>query len=145
MILGTTGKTVALLHNLSDEPVELYQGQHILNIIFEKLSSPVSEEDLYKGSYQGIDNLSDFCTEVKRGGVFTLMQDLECQKKKFANFIPQIMTLITVIIGVVSILIVIITTKNFVVSLQKTPKLSLIHIREMKQALRSHPMIKCMR
>ena len=109
---GYHGKTVALLHNLSDEPVEIRQGQHVLNIVFERLSSPVAKDDLYKGSYQGLDRLSDYCTEVKRGGVYTLMQDLQKQKKKFENSIPNLITIITVIIGVVTILVTLITSKS---------------------------------
>ena len=109
---GYSGKTVALLHNLSDEPVEIRWGQHILNIVFEQLSSPVKDKDLYNGDYQGLSNLSDYCTEVKRGGVYMLMRDLEKQKKKFENSIPNLITLITIIIGVVTLLVTLITSKN---------------------------------
>ena len=47
---GYDGKTVALLHNLSDEEVEIEKGDHILNIVFSELTMPVEKENLYHGS-----------------------------------------------------------------------------------------------
>lgn len=106
---GYMGKTVALLHNLSDEEVEISIGEHILNIVFNILSSPVDDVDLYKGKYQGLNSLNEYCTTVKKGAVFVLKQDLERQKKKFGNFLPTLLTIITVIIAVLTILFTFLT------------------------------------
>lgn len=73
---GYKGKTVALLHNLSNEPVKIKYGQHILNIVFTKLSTPVEQTQKYSGDYQGLNDLKAFCQEVRVGAVFELKQEL---------------------------------------------------------------------
>ena len=126
---GYKGKTVALLHNLSNDVVEIQKGQHVLNIVFEMLTTKVEENDLYNGAYQNLQDLSSYCTEVKCGGVYMLMEDLkkqkadlEKQKKRFENSIPNLITIITVIIGVVTILITLITAKDVFFSSENTQK-----------------------
>ncbi len=109
---GYKGKTVALLHNLSDEEVEISKGDHILNIVFDELSNPVGKKDLYKGKYQGLSSLNEYCTKVKKGAVFVLKQDLEKQKKKFTNFMPTLLTFITVILAVLTILFTFLTIRD---------------------------------
>ena len=132
---GYKGKTVALLHNLSDKPVEICKDDHILNIIFERLSSRVDNEDLYKGQYNNLNSLAQYCNEVRRGGVYKLMQDLDVQKrdldtqkkdmekqrKKTGSFIPTLMTITSIIIAIVTFLITLIATSNiFIPILQPT-------------------------
>lgn len=109
---GYKGKTVALLHNLSDEEVEISVGEHILNIVFSTLSSPVSDVDLYQGKYQGLNSLNEYCTKVKKGAIFVLKQDLEKQKKNFNNFLTTLLTIITVIIAVLTILFTFLTISD---------------------------------
>ena len=102
---GYHGKTVALLHNLSNETVKIKYGQHILNIIFAELSSPVEEWQRYKGDYQKLTDLKDFCQEVRVGAVFELRQELMKRKERFKDFMPNILTIINVIIAVLTLLI----------------------------------------
>lgn len=140
---GYSGKTVALLHNLSDKAVEITVGDHILNMVFEKLNSAVGEADLYRGKYQGLSSLSSYCTEVKCGGVFSLMQEFEHQKKKFENSIPNIMMLITVVIGVVAILVSIMATKNLFSPNENSTKSDVSYLgNEIRIAIPSDSMIK---
>lgn len=104
---GYQGKTVALLHNLSNESVKIERGQHILNIVFTKLSIPINREQMYKGHYQGLNNLKMYCKEIKIGAVFELKEQFEKERRKFTNFLPNILTLITFIIAVLTALITI--------------------------------------
>lgn len=101
---GYSGKTVALLHNLSNEPVCIEVGQHILNIVFNELKSIVPAKDQYKGKYQKASSLNDFRIKALKGGVFELAEDFHKQKGKFERAIPNILTIITVILGVLTIL-----------------------------------------
>lgn len=102
---GYEGKTVALLHNLSNAPVKIERGQHILNMVFTKLSIPVKSEQMYEGDYQKLQDLKSYCKEVTKGAVFELNQEFEKERKRFANFLPNILTLITFIIAVLTALI----------------------------------------
>lgn len=102
---GYSGKTVALLHNLSNENVEIEVGQHILNIVFDELKTEVTEDDLYKGKYQGADNLSKFGVKTLEGGVFKLSRDFEKQKKKFESAIPNLLTMVTIILTILTLFI----------------------------------------
>lgn len=104
---GYSGKTVALLHNLSSEPVCIEVGQHILNIAFNELKSKVPANDRYKGKYQNASSLNDFRIKALKGGVFELAEDFRKQKKKFEQAIPNLLTIITVILGVLTILMTI--------------------------------------
>ena len=117
---GYEGKTVALLHNLSDEEVEISKGDHILNIVFNELSSPVEENNLYSGNYQGLESLKQYCTNVKKGAVFVLKEDLEKQRKKVENFLPMIITLVTVIIAILTILVTFITGSDIITNRKET-------------------------
>ncbi len=119
---GYKGKTVALLHNLSNEPVKIERGQHILNIVFTKLSIPVNAEQLYKGGYQGLTDLKSYCKEVRKGAVYELKQEFETERKRFINFLPNILTIITIIVGILTMLISIPTAAE---------KLGLTHKAEM--------------
>ncbi|MBQ2888483.1 MAG: hypothetical protein IJE29_06145 [Firmicutes bacterium] len=101
---GYRGKTVALLHNLSNQPVKIERGEHILNIVFTELSKPLESEQLYTGKYQGLNNLGDYCKEVKVGAVFELKQELEKRKERFNSFLPNVLTFITVVIAVLTVL-----------------------------------------
>lgn len=99
---GYHGKTVALLHNLSNETVEIRRGDHVLNMVFMKLTSQVSAT--YDGSYQGLSDLNDYCKEVKVGAVFELKQQLDKERKNLNNLLPHLLTVITVIIAVLTVL-----------------------------------------
>lgn len=88
---GYEGKTVALSHNLSDEEVEIEKGDHILIIVFSELTMSVEQENLYHGSYQGLNSLSEYCKQVKKGAVFALKRDLEKKQKKFESFMPNLL------------------------------------------------------
>lgn len=101
---GYQGKTVALLHNLSNRVVQIKRGQHILNMVFTKLSDKISPDDGYKGDYQYLDNLNNYCKEKRVGAIFELNQKLEKTKDRFNNFLPIILTVITVIIAVLTVL-----------------------------------------
>ena len=101
---GYKGKTVALLHNLSNRDVQIKRGQHILNMVFTKLNSDVSAEQKYKGKYQGLDDLNDYCKEKRVGAIFELNQKLEKTRDRFNNFLPNILTVITVVIAVLTVL-----------------------------------------
>lgn len=109
---GYSGKTVALLHNLSDNAVEISRGEHILNIVFNQLSSPVHTEDLYKGKYQNLKSLHQYCTQVRKGAVFVLKEDFEDQKRKFVNFLPTILSIITFIVAILTVLFTITTATD---------------------------------
>lgn len=102
---GYHGKTVALLHNLSNEPVKIKRGDHILNIVFTKLSIPVGSNQLYSGSYQRLEDLNDYCDEVRIGAVFELDAELKKIRTRFYNSIPTILTIITVLIGIITVII----------------------------------------
>ena len=104
---GYSGKTVALLHNLSSEPVCIEVGQHILNIAFNELKSKVPANDQYKGKYQNASSLNDFRIKALKGGVFELAEDFRKQKKKFEQAIPNLLTIITVVLGVLTIFLTI--------------------------------------
>lgn len=101
---GYRGKTVALLHNLSNEPVKIERGQHILNIVFTKLSTPLEPTQHYAGKYQGLNDLSDYCKEVRVGAVFELKKELENRKERFNDFLPNVLTAITIVIAVLTVL-----------------------------------------
>lgn len=101
---GYQGKTVALLHNLSNKTVTIKRGEHILNIVFTRLCKRVNSANLYKGNYQGLDILDDYCTEVRVGAVFELKQELEEARKKVDNILPHIFSAITVIIAALTVL-----------------------------------------
>lgn len=103
---GYQGKTVALLHNLSNETVKIRYGQHILNIVFSELSTSIdiNSGNGYKGVYQGLNDLGSFCQEVRVGAVFELKQELMCRKERFNDFMPNILTAITVAITALTIL-----------------------------------------
>lgn len=121
---GYNGKIVALLHNLSNIEVTIKRGKHVLNIMFYKLSSNLCEEDLYSGKYQNLSSLTDYCKDVKPGGVQTLKtrfeeeleknskmrKDYDKQKMKFERFLPTfiivlsiLITLLTIIFGILGI------------------------------------------
>lgn len=121
---GYKGKVVALLHNLSDEPVRIRKGDHILSMVFYELKQKIKDEDLYQGSYQNLDSLDKYCQNVKRGAVYSLAMDFkktkveleenfEHTKKEFANDnskrISNIMNYITIIIAIVTILLTFVT------------------------------------
>lgn len=78
---GYRGKIVALLHNLSDEPVRIRKGDHILSMVFYELKHAVAPTDLYKGSYQHLDDLGMYCKTVKRGAIYSLARDFEKTKE----------------------------------------------------------------
>lgn len=69
-----------------------------------KLETPVDKFSLYKGSYQGLTNLNEYCKKVKVGAVFQLKEDLEKERKKVRNLLPHILTTITVIIAILTVL-----------------------------------------
>ncbi len=101
---GYSGKTVALLHNLSNETIVIKRKDHSLNIIFEELTDSVPCSSLYKGDYQSLTDLSAFCQEVRVGAVFALKKDLTRTRERFNNFMPNIVTVITIIIAVLTVL-----------------------------------------
>lgn len=101
---GYQGKTVALLHNLSNKTVTIKRGEHILNIVFTRLCKRVNSANQYKGNYQGLNNLEDYCKEVRVGAVFELKQELEEARKKVDKILPHILTAITVIIATLTVL-----------------------------------------
>ena len=121
---GYEGKTVALLHNLSNEPVKIERGQHILNIVFTKLSIPVTPEQMYRGDYQKLQDLKSYCKEVKIGAVFELKQEFEKAQKHFTNFLPNILTLITVIIAVLTTLITIFSVQGISRKSEEIPNIA---------------------
>lgn len=102
---GYCGKTVALLHNLSNKPVKIKRGDHILNIVFTKLSIPVPTAQLYQGSYQNLNDLKKYCTKVRVGAVFELNAELKTIRTRFNHFIPTILTVITVLLGILTLLL----------------------------------------
>lgn len=109
---GYRGKTVALLHNLSNDEVEISKGEHILNIVFNRLNEPIHADQRYSGKYQDLNSLENYCTQVRKGAVFVLKQELEQQKKKFDNFLPNILTIITIVVAVLTILCTILTASG---------------------------------
>ena len=116
---GYSGKTVALIHNLSDEPIEIEKGQHILNMVFEKLSSPVDDADLYKGKYQNLNTLKSYCTQVKKGGIFVLQQNFNKEKKKMMKQIPVLLTGMTIILAILTIVIALREANNLISNSKK--------------------------
>ena len=111
---GYSGKTVALLHNLSNETVLIRHGQHILNIVFTDVSTPVDLAQRYCGDYQGLDSLGDFCQEVRMGAVFELKQELEKEKRRFSRATPNILTATSFIGAALTVLFTIFTSGQFV-------------------------------
>ena len=101
---GYSGKTVALVHNLSNEPVTIKVNQHILNMVFSELKSGVSEDEKYKGKYQNASTLDDFKIRKIKGGVYELAENFRNGKNRFENSIPNLLTIITVILGILTIL-----------------------------------------
>lgn len=120
---GYSGKTLALLHNLSNKPVEITVGQHILNIVFEQLTNAVESNYLYgnrNGKYHKADSLEKFKISPKvKGGVFDLAESLRKQKRQVQNSIPTILTVITVILGLITLFISISGVANIFGSTQK--------------------------
>lgn len=100
---GYSGKTVALLHNLSDAPIKIKRGAHILNMVFSELSGNVEKEDLYKGNYQKLDTLEKYCKERRVGAVYKLNQEFIQTSEKFTRAIPNMLTVLTGLIGLVTI------------------------------------------
>lgn len=109
---GYRGKTVALLHNLSNDDVKITKGDHILNIVFNELKVPVDKDYLYKGQYQDLTSLKKYCDRVRKGAIFVLKKDIENQKKRFDNFLPTVLSVITIIIAVLTILFTFLTIGN---------------------------------
>ena len=101
---GYSGKTIALLHNLSSEPVAIEVDQHILNMVFNRLTSDVPIKDRYKGKYQNSVSLDDFKVNGLKGGVYDLAESFHKEKKRFENSIPNLLMVITVILGVLTVL-----------------------------------------
>lgn len=121
---GYKGRIVALLHNLSDEPVRIRKGDHILSMVFYELKQEIKDDDLYQGSYQNLMDLETYCQTVKRGAVYSLAKDFKKTKEdveeKFECFKEEIkadtgkrservLNYITVIIAIVTILLTFIT------------------------------------
>ncbi len=102
---GYHGKTIALLHNLSNETVKIKYGQHILNIVFTKLSRPVEEYQKYKGDYQELTDLKDFCQEVRVGAVFELRQKLMKWTERFNKAVPNILSAISVALAILTLVV----------------------------------------
>lgn len=111
---GYSGKTVALLHNLSNETVLIRHGQHILNIMFTKLSASVDPAQQYSGDYQGLNSLREFCQEVRMGAVFELRQELEREKHHLNKLMPDILSAISVTIALLTLLVTLFTSGQFV-------------------------------
>ena len=109
---GYKGKTVALLHNLSDESISIRRGDHILNMVFSELDTDVADTDLYNGSYQGLNNLSTYCKEKRVGAVFKLYQEFRRTSERFNRALPSLLTLVTVIIGILTIMFTLNTAKS---------------------------------
>ena len=111
---GYSGKTVALLHNLSNKPVTIEVNQHILNIVFSELKSGVSDSEKYNGKYQNAATLDDFKIKRLKGGVYELNEDFRKKKERFENSIPNLLTIITVILGILTILMTISTPADVI-------------------------------
>lgn len=111
---GYSGKTVALLHNLSNEPVTIKVGQHILNMVFSELKTDVLEHDKYKDKYLNASSLDDFKIKELKGGVYELAEDFRKKKERFENSIPNLLTIITVILGILTILMTISTPADVI-------------------------------
>ena len=109
---GYSGKTVALLHNLSDQYIKIKRGQHILNMVFTRLDEPISEADKYHGKYQDLKDLKKYCTEKRVGAVFELNQKFQSASSRINRSLPTLLTIITVIIGLLTFLLTIQTSRN---------------------------------
>ena len=102
---GYSGKIVGMLHNLSDRPVSIPKGSHILSIVFHQLSTSLEPKDAYHGKHQGLTQLRDCVNEVLRGSVARLAEDLKKSNSRFLSFFPSMMVLVTVIIAVLTIIV----------------------------------------
>ena len=81
-------------------------------MVFSELKTPLPKEELYDGQYQHLTSLDQYCTQVKKGAVFVLAQELEKQKKETANFLPQYISFITIIITCLTVLITVLGFDN---------------------------------
>lgn len=111
---GYHGKTVALLHNLSDEPVEIEFEQHILNIVFYTLTEKISQEHLYNGKYKKLESLSDFLRRRRKGAVFMLAQELKKKSERFESSIPNILAIISVVLAILTVIVTFLTAGTIV-------------------------------
>ena len=115
---GYEGKIIALLHNMSDENIEIDFGKHILTLIFYKLSS--NPESTYEGRYRDI-TLEQFCDDsLKQAALVNLTEEAkracadaqDAAKKSNAFMIKSltfILGLVTLIVTVLKIYITILS------------------------------------
>lgn len=101
---GYRGKTVAMLHNLSNQEIVIQRGQHILNIVFSELDKRVDEDQLYNGKHQHLNNLADYCQDVRVGAIFKMNQELKKGRTRFNNAVPTILTILTVLISLITLI-----------------------------------------
>lgn len=123
---GYHGAIVALLHNMSDEKIVLKHGQHILNIVYYQLATPVSVNDGYHGGYNDI-TLSTFCTTaVKHSAIVNLTAEAKeaCSKAKGASEKAEeashktLSAIITIITAMLAVLTILMTAATIFLALQ---------------------------
>jgi deoxycytidine triphosphate deaminase len=109
---GYTGKIVAMLYNLSDKPVMLGYGDHVITIQFHRLEQSAevtygNQADKSDRSYQGLDKLEKFMRGPINSSLRGLASDLEGWRKDFYNFVPHILAALAISVAVITIVVAI--------------------------------------
>lgn len=150
---GYTGKIVALLHNLSNEPIKIRRKDHILSIVFYELKQEIKQNDGYHSSYQNMKTLRAFGMKNKSGALFALKHDMEEQAANFQKSVEDlnkrqkksnekrmsiVSTANTITIAVLTILITILAGGSFWFSTkeqEKEPELENVNVRIDKEQI----------
>lgn len=140
---GYNGKIVALLHNLSNEPIKIRRGDHILSIVFYELKQEIKPEDGYHSTYQNMKTLKKFGMNNKGGALFALKHDMEeqvinfrkeindmeeRQRKSNEKRLATVNTAITIIIAVLTILITVLAGGSLWSSFEQSKELDLENV-----------------
>ncbi|MFZ5944976.1 MAG: dCTP deaminase [Bacillota bacterium] len=96
---GYNGKIVALLHNLSSEPVYIQKGKHVLTIVFYK----VNETTGYEGSYQHLESIKRYIDAPVKSSLFQLSNEITSMKRTAESFNRFLITIILIILGILTI------------------------------------------
>jgi deoxycytidine triphosphate deaminase len=100
---GFEGKLPILLHNLSNRAVSIKHGTPIITITFYEVTPDVAAS--YSGDYRKTFTLGDYLEQPLRGSVFQVNEELKKIHTRFMNFVPTIITILTIFISLFTLIV----------------------------------------
>jgi deoxycytidine triphosphate deaminase len=102
---GYSGKVVVLLYNLSDKPVKIRRGDHLVTIEFRKLDFS-TQKPYGQGQYSGLSTLAGYVQAPLISSLAAMRRDLTNWQNRLLTSIPIALAGLSVTIALISLLVV---------------------------------------